>query len=287
MLLQGPKLPPEVTFEVFQHSEHLTAVCCLYYDCSAPSSATSHRAELLEALALASRHIGTNPLQCRTPKPQTSPLATQYVFGKLVKSKPPGCIVLTDAELGACAEAPTGRHITASDWAFSSPTPNLPLLMRGIIDACRDAVTPSISRADADMAGATRIEALTDVACATFRGARSARQAAAAQFGAAYEPRLERGSGGWLASAVVRDACMLLLERCLAVCGLGSAEWIERILQLSGHMVARCDRPGCSGYALMLCLRAVLSRSSVNHNDVLIVPPSCVGEMHFVHMPSS
>lgn len=65
--LQGPKLPPEATFEVFQHSENLTAICCLYYDCSAPSADTAHRAELLEALALASRHIGVLPLPCRTP----------------------------------------------------------------------------------------------------------------------------------------------------------------------------------------------------------------------------
>ena len=141
-----------------------------------------------------------------------------------------------------CAEAPAGHHITSSDWAFSSPTPNLPLLMRGIIDACAD-TTPPASPAhpgSPSEPGGGRIAALTDIACSTFRGARSARQAAAGQFGAVYEPRLERGSGGWLGSAAVREACVLLAHRCLAVCGAPSGEWLERILQLASHMVIRC-----------------------------------------------
>lgn len=143
------------------------------------------------------------------------------------------------------AEAPAGRHVTSSDWAFSSPTPNLPLLMRGVIDACTDTAAPA-SPGEAPFEAtdaAARIAALTDIACAAFRGARSARQAAAAQFGAAYEPRLDHGSGGWLGSAEVREACMLLALRCLAVCGTPSGEWLERILQLGGHLVARCELP--------------------------------------------
>eukprot|EP00892_Ulva_mutabilis_P003464 jgi/Ulvmu1/148/UM001_0152.1 len=192
----GPKLPAEAVFEIFQHSEHLTAVCCLYHDCSAPSTGSAQRAELLEALALASRHI----------------------------------------------EAPSGHHITSSDWAFSSPTLNLPLLMRGVLDACADSVPSAASsltgEPSGEASGSARVAALTDVACAAFRGARSARQAAAVQFGAAYEPRLERGSGGWLASAVVRDACVALARHCLAVAGSPSGEWLERVLQLASHLVA-------------------------------------------------
>lgn len=135
------------------------------------------------------------------------------------------------------AEAPAGRHITSSDWAFSSPTPNLPALMRGISDACSEIGSSSGA---GDASDVERVAALTDVACAAFRGARSARQAAESQFGAAYEPKLQGGAAGWLGSVEVRNVCMHLMQRCLTACGTPSAPWLDRILQLAGHLVARC-----------------------------------------------
>lgn len=73
--MQGPKLPPEAIFDVFQHSEHLTAVCCLYHDCSAPTTGSAQRAELLEAFALAARYIGATlpPAATRTPATTVPP----------------------------------------------------------------------------------------------------------------------------------------------------------------------------------------------------------------------
>ena len=140
--------------------------------------------------------------------------------------------------VGVFAEPPADQRYTASEWVFSSPSCNLPLLLRGVYNAC---VTSSHTGADTmEPVPIRRLAALCDLTCAVLKGARSAQQAASAQFGRFYEPWLPKGGAGWLAGGDVRYACIALVRQCLQACRSGVPEvWLERLLTLGGHIVSR------------------------------------------------
>lgn len=142
--------------------------------------------------------------------------------------------------IGVCAEPPADQRHTASEWVFSSPSSNLPLLMRGVVNACVSSNhTSSPELMEPIPIG--RLAALCDLTCAVLKGARSAQQAASAQFGRFYEPWLPKGGAGWLAGKDVRHACIALVKQCLQACRSGVPEvWLERLLALGGHIVTRC-----------------------------------------------
>ena len=120
-----------------------------------------------------------------------------------------------------------------------------------------------------------RLAALCDLTCAVLKGARSARQAASAQFGTFYEPWLPKGGAGWLAGKDVRHACIALVRQCLQACRSGVPEvWLERLLALGGHIVSRSvpviSFPVCA--ARCNCVQRVL------HSEADL-PPFVVGHV--------
>lgn len=149
------------------------------------------------------------------------------------------CSILHAINLCRYAEPPQEQRYTASEWVFSSPSSNLPLLMRGVYNAC---VTSNHTQADMlEAVPVGRLAALCDLTCSVLKGARSAQQAAAAQFGRFYEPWLPRGGCGWQAGRDVRHACVALVKQCIQACRSGVPEaWLERLLTLGGHIVTRC-----------------------------------------------